>query len=222
MIPVLVLMVPWVVAAAMGLAMFRRPAVGRSTQRSGGQRSARSTLGPGLADDRGPSARTRLRRHRQMPSDDLPQLADLLAVGLSAGLTIRLALLSVADLPNPPAASFVRSAAEDLRTGKGLAVALGGLHGDGSESADRAHDERLSGLSAVLIVADRAGAGAVGVLGRYAEHERQLCRRAREERLRRLPVRLLPPLVVCVLPAFVLCTIVPIAVAVGRSLRFPG
>lgn len=212
---------PWIVAAVFVVRMIApkgdRPAALAMSRRS--RQRVDAVSGGSLGGRR---ALLRPRGRRVQRSDELPQLADLLAIGLSAGLTIRLALLAVADLTDPPAAGFVRAAAADLRSGKGLASALSGPVCGSDRSGDLVDDGRLSGLSAVLIVADRAGAGAIGVLARYAEHERQLCRRAREERLRRLPVRLLPPLVVCVLPAFVLCTVVPIAVAVGRSLRFPG
>lgn len=215
------LSLPWIVAAVFALRMVA-PKRDRPPVRA---RLGRSKKRAGMASGRAAAGRRsfgRSRNRRDQHADDLPQLADLLAIGLSAGLTIRLALLAVSELAAPPASGFVRAAAADLQSGKGLASALSGSVGGSDKSGGPVDDGRLSGLSAVLIVADRAGAGAVGVLARYAEHERQLCRRAREERLRRLPVRLLPPLVVCVLPAFVLCTVVPIAVAVGRSLRVPG
>ena len=49
--------------------------------------------------------------------------------------------------------------------------------------------------------------------------ELRLARRRRaEEAARRLPVRLLAPLLTCVLPAFVLLTVVPLLVAALRSL----
>ncbi|MEZ5134942.1 MAG: hypothetical protein R2699_07785 [Acidimicrobiales bacterium] len=44
-------------------------------------------------------------------------------------------------------------------------------------------------------------------------------RRDLERRVRRVPVLLLPPLVLCILPAFALMTVVPLIVLSLRSLQ---
>ena len=55
-------------------------------------------------------------------------------------------------------------------------------------------------------------------LERFAEHEREVERRRSQEALRTIPVRLLPPLICCILPAFCLTTVVPVIAAVIGSL----
>ena len=77
-------------------------------------------------------------------------------------------------------------------------------------------------LSAVLIAAERDGAPLVAGLERAADATRRAERRALERRARRLPVTMLLPLVLCVLPAFVILTLVPLLVGTLRDLRLPG
>jgi pilus assembly protein TadC len=55
-------------------------------------------------------------------------------------------------------------------------------------------------------------------LERVAEQARDVRRRHAEESARRVPVQLLFPLVACVLPAFVLLTVVPLLAGTLRSL----
>ena len=68
-----------------------------------------------------------------------------------------------------------------------------------------------------LLASDRLGAPVGPVLARLAEEERTALRRRAEAHARRIPVRLLFPLVFLVLPAFVLLTVVPgLAAGLGR------
>ena len=57
------------------------------------------------------------------------------------------------------------------------------------------------------------------VLERLRDEARQLRRRRADERIRRLPVRLSVPLVLCTLPSFALLTVVPMLLAALTSLR---
>jgi hypothetical protein len=73
-------------------------------------------------------------------------------------------------------------------------------------------------LRSLLRSAADDGADLVGGLERLAADARDLRRRRAEEAARRVPVRLLLPLVACSLPAFALLTIVPIVVGALRAL----
>ena len=75
----------------------------------------------------------------------------------------------------------------------------------------------LRPLADALLASDRLGAPVGPVLARLAAEERTALRRRAEAHARRVPVRLLFPLVFLVLPAFVLLTVVPgLAAGLGR------
>ena len=73
-------------------------------------------------------------------------------------------------------------------------------------------------LRAALDDGDALGPG----LGRLCVDARDLRRRHAEEAARRLPVRLLLPLVTCSLPAFAVLTVVPILAGALTGLRLPS
>ena len=72
-------------------------------------------------------------------------------------------------------------------------------------------------LRAGLVDGDRLGE----LLTRLATDSRDLRRRRAQEQARRIPVRLLLPLVACSLPAFAVLTIVPILAGALHDLRWP-
>jgi len=133
----------------------------------------------------------------------VPEVADLFVAALSSGLTVRHALLGVADVTPGPLADDLRVAARSLRRGDSLVRVLSVWSGA---------DHPLAPVGAALGAADRSGAAATPVLSRCADQQRELARRAAEAQVRRLPVRLLGPLVLCVLPALIVATFGPLAV----------
>ena len=77
-------------------------------------------------------------------------------------------------------------------------------------------------LVTTLTASLRSGAPPGPSLQRLADAQRQRQRRRAEERVRRLPVLLLAPLVGLVMPAFVVLTIVPVAVTTARAGLVPA
>ena len=69
--------------------------------------------------------------------------------------------------------------------------------------------EPVRHLTRVLIDSDRYGTDLEAALAQLAADSRVLRHRRCEELARRLPLRLLGPLVFCILPAFVLLTLTP-------------
>lgn len=142
---------------------------------------------------------------------DMPDLVDLLALAVGAGLSVPAALPVVA--PVAPAS---------LRTD--LAAVVDGLAGG------RSSDEAVTRLAECWgapgrplahALADhlRYGTPALPALERVAVEARTRRRRAGEVRARRLPVLLLFPLVLCTLPAFGLLTVAPLVAGTFDSLR---
>ena len=77
-------------------------------------------------------------------------------------------------------------------------------------------------LVQVLVDSSAHGAPITTSLDRLGDEARAVRRRAAAQRARRLPVLLLFPLVLCILPAFVLLTVVPLLVGTFSGLTITG
>lgn len=140
----------------------------------------------------------------------LPDTVDLLALCACAGWSVPLSVPLVgAQATGPVGAALVQAGARS-RQGAPLADALvESLHPLG---------DRAAGLAHLLADHLRYGTPLVPGLDRLGLELRMHRRRQAEQRARRLPVRLLLPLVTCILPAFALLTVVPLLVGSLRSL----
>jgi tight adherence protein C len=139
---------------------------------------------------------------------DLPVAIDLLGVAVGAGCTPYLAV-EVAARWSP---ASVAAAFDDVM--RSCALGLDFEHA--FEAVARA-TPRLRALADALLATDRLGVPVGPVLARLADEDRTALRRAGDAHARRIPVRLLFPLVFLVLPAFVLLTVVPgLAAGLGR------
>jgi tight adherence protein C len=135
---------------------------------------------------------------------------DLLLLCTSAGLSLPLAHPLVAERTPPPLGPALHAAHAAAAGGRARADAvLDALHPLG---------ERTRGLSRVLVDHLRYGVALAPALERLGLELRLDRRRGAEEAARRVPVRLLAPLVTCVLPAFGLLTVVPLLAASLQAL----
>lgn len=142
---------------------------------------------------------------------ELPLVADLFVLAAGAGLTVPLAVASVARHSRGPLAAALMAAERRTQLGQHPADALEALVGEAGEA--------VRPLVSVLTSAERYGTPLVGPLERVAEDVRRQRRRHAEEAARRVPVKLLFPLVLCTLPAFALLTVVPLLISVLGGLR---
>ncbi len=131
---------------------------------------------------------------------ELPVTLDLLGVAVDAGCTPYVAVETAARWAPPTVATRFERVLRACRMGAAFADAL-------HESARAA--PALAPVVDALLTADRLGAPVGPALARLAAEERSALRRRAEAHARRVPVRLLFPLVFLVLPAFVLLTVVP-------------
>jgi len=157
------------------------------------------------------SARQSKRRAAAL-ADDLPEVVDLLALALGAGLNVPLAVEAVGRRGTGPLASEMALAAEATQRGQRLADAL-------DDVASRCGDE-VQALMSLLASGERYGVPLGESLDRLAVDVRGARRRRAEEVARRLPVKMLFPLVVCVLPAFALLTLGPLLVTSFQDLAW--
>ena len=123
-----------------------------------------------------------------------------------------------------------------IRAGHGPASAVSQLHNWVPENLQpnlfRAHTELVAGqrfaevmknlrddlgpcvysICDILVSADRDGLPITSVLDQLSFHAHQERRRAREVEAKELPIRLLFPLVCCILPSFVLLAMLPLLI----------
>jgi tight adherence protein C len=154
----------------------------------------------------------RMRTVRQAALDaSLPEVVDLLVLATGAGLTVRHALAAVAARADGPLAPVLAQTIAEADQGRRLADAL--------EDVPARAGESTRPLVGVLLASERYGAPVGAGLERLAAEVRADTRRRAEAAARRVPVKLLFPLVVCILPAFGLLTVAPLVAGALRSLR---
>lgn len=135
----------------------------------------------------------------------LPDAVDLLLLCCGAGLSLPLAHPRVADRVPGPLGEALGTAARAADGGQPRADALADVLGP--------LGDRAAGLGAVLVDHLRYGAPLLPGLERLSAELRLDRRRHAEESARRVPVRLLGPLIACTLPAFGVLTVVPLVAA---------
>jgi tight adherence protein C len=161
----------------------------------------------------GPGVKARRVERRRLAAlaADLPDVVDLLVLAVGAGLTVPLAVRSVARrAPGPLGAELARACAE---------ASLGRRLGDALDDLPARAGEACRPLVAALLASERYGAPLGAGLERLALEVRADRRRRAEEAARKVPVKLLFPLVTCTLPAFALLTVAPLIASAIRSLR---
>jgi tight adherence protein C len=154
----------------------------------------------------------RLGRRRQGEiACGVADLCEILAACAASGLGPAQALeLSASGLRGP--------LADEVRHALGL-LGVGARWGEVLERlAERTEAPALRRLRAGLLQTDRLGSSLEAVLRELAREERADRRAAAEAHARAAPVKLLFPLALLILPAFLLLTVVPVVLATLRSL----
>lgn len=139
---------------------------------------------------------TAMTREHNVADADTVLLADLVALGVASGLTVRGALAAAEPHLHPVLAAEV-------------AHLLDSMERDGSAPALVAAGGRLSDLGRVTAAAVTSGAPVVPAITAHADRVRHTRHAARVAAARRLPVRLLLPLALLILPGFVVLAVGP-------------
>ena len=158
--------------------------------------------------------RRRAQMHRSKQAEiieELPEAIDLLRLAVSSGLNVHLAVAAVGERLCGPVGLGLAEAVQRALDGMRLADAL--------EPLPETVGEPVRPLIRVLIDGDRYGTELEPALEQLAADSRLLRRRRAEEHARRLPLRLLLPLVLCILPAFILLTLAPVLAETLSILR---
>jgi len=136
------------------------------------------------------------RGEEQRADADLALLADLLVLGLTAGLSLRAAMDAAAPHVHPELGDDLAEVSGSIDR-RGMAVGLTSIRG------------RLEGLARIAAGAAATGAPLDSALTAFAAGRRHEEHTARMEAARRLPVRLLLPLALLILPGFVVLAVGP-------------
>ncbi len=157
-----------------------------------------------------------IRGRRRAPDDQrevakaLPEVVDLLLVGVGAGYTPRETLQRCqAWLPTP----FAAAIAESLTR-----VAAGATFVEAMDRATKPLGGCVRPLVAALNAAEQDISTLYSGLLRVSDEARRRRRVAAQERARRVPVVMLGPLLLCVLPSFALLTLMPLVLGSLRDL----
>ncbi len=143
---------------------------------------------------------------------DLPEVVDLFSLALGSGLNVSLAVAAVGRRASGALAAELSRVAGETGRGRRLSDSL--------EELPVRCGESVRPLATLLAAGERYGVPLVESLERLAVEVRANERRRAEEAARRLPVKMLFPLVVCILPAFGLLTLGPMLVTSFPSLTF--
>jgi tight adherence protein C len=141
----------------------------------------------------------------------LSDTLDLLTISVEAGLSLNAAIAQVVqNVPGVLSSEFARML-QEIQLGVPRADAFRHL-------ADRTDVEELNGFALAMIQADVFGVSIASVLRTQAQQLRIKRRQAAEAKAQQTPVKIVFPLVLCILPALFVVIVGPGAIRIVTSL----
>jgi tight adherence protein C len=137
----------------------------------------------------------------------LPDTLDLLTLCVEAGLGLEGALYRVVEKQTGPLAEEVRQMLREVGLGKSRRDGL-------TDLAERTQLDDIRSLAAALIQAEQLGTSAAKVLRAQAQRLRLRRRQRAEQDARRASVRMVFPLVFCLMPSLFIFILGPVIVSV--------
>lgn len=154
--------------------------------------------------------RVEARQHAMLR--ELPDALDLMAIGVSAGLSLDGAMLEVVQKWEGHLSRELNLVLNEIRMGIGRRQALLNL-------AERTQLDDIRLLVAALIQADEIGANVSETLNVQAEQLRMRRRQRAEELARKAPVKMLIPLIFFIFPSLFVVILAPAMLHVIQTLR---
>ncbi|MHA7246322.1 type II secretion system F family protein [Arthrobacter tecti] len=189
---------------ASGSVMGRTPGAG--TARSGRSRSRTGTASDAPA-------------LRGEGIEDAALMMDLMASMLAAGASIDRGLTILARSASPPVAQALTAVVTALDLGAPWEVAWAGASRAGPGGSKAPSSEAVAGLGRALRFAGTTGAPSAAIMNAHAAQYRRRRNREAERRAAALGVKLVVPLGLCSLPAFVCLGVIPILVGLFPALK---
>jgi tight adherence protein C len=135
----------------------------------------------------------------------LPDALDLLTISVEAGLGFDSALAQVARNTEGPLAHELARVLQEMQIGLGRTNALRAL-------AERSTLSDLRGFASAMVQADTLGIPVGQVLRVQSEEMRVKRRQRAEEKAQKVPVKILLPLMACILPCLFIVVVGPAAI----------
>jgi tight adherence protein C len=153
----------------------------------------------------------RIRARQRAIDRRLPYALDLMVACLEGGLSIDGALAKVVEQSEGPLADEIRKTLQEMVLGRPTAEAIRDL-------GERTGAPGLKRLTEDIVQADRMGISIAESLRQLAQDSRIQRRQQAEELARKAPIKMVPVLIFCVLPALGIVTTAPAAILLVRTL----
>lgn len=138
----------------------------------------------------------------------LPDSLDMLTISVESGLAFDAAMQQVAEKTDGPLAGEFQRTLQEIQLGTSRADALRAL-------AQRSNVEDLNYIVTALVQADRLGIPIAEVLRVQAGEMRLKRTQAAEEKAAKLPVKILIPLLICIMPAMFVLILGPAGIRIA-------
>ncbi len=151
------------------------------------------------------------RERQQAIQNALPDTIDLLTISVEAGLSLDAALAQVTEHVEGPLSEEIGRMLQEMRLGVSRVDSLRHL-------ADRTDVDELRSFVVAMIQADTFGVSVSNILRAQSREQRTKRRQRAEEKAMRVPVKILFPLIFCVLPALFVVILGPGAIRMWQTL----
>jgi tight adherence protein C len=141
---------------------------------------------------------------------ELPDALDLLTINVEAGLGFDAALAQVARNTEGPLAHEFFRVLQEMQIGLGRAAAMKAL-------GERTNVIELRGFVLSMVQADQFGIPVANVLRVQAKEMRIKRSQLVEEKAQKVPIKILFPLIFCIMPALFIVVVGPAAVTIFHS-----
>lgn len=157
----------------------------------------------------------RMRARQRAIDRRLPYSLDLMVACLEGGLSLDAALVKVVEQSEGPLTVEIRKTLQEMALGRPSGEAIRDL-------GERTGAPDLKRLTEDIVQADRMGISIAESLRTLARESRVQRRQQAEELARKAPIKMVPVLIFCVLPALGIVTTAPAVILLVRTLSQAG
>ena len=154
-------------------------------------------------------------RRQEQIQKDLPDALDLLTISVEAGLAFDAALSQVARNTQGPLAEEFFRVLQEMQIGSSRSDAIRAL-------GTRTTVAELKGFATAMVQADAFGVPVANVLRVQSKEQRVKRSQRAEEKAQKVPVKILFPLIFCILPSLFIVIIGPAAITIYHQIIHHG